>query len=108
MAGIAIARPISVVTNVALGPLLFLALGSGVVTVVAGLIFRPLAILPGLACDLSLRAMRATIQWAASIPHGHFWLPAPPTWLVITFYILLAISLCRPGKSASRFRYGNY
>lgn len=99
-----VVSPISVIANVVLGPMMFIALGSGVTTVVCGWIAEPLAVLPGFVCDQSLRLMRMTIDMAASINGGHFWLPTPPTWLVIAFYLLLAVSLCRPGRIASRFR----
>ncbi len=98
--------PISVVTNVLLGPLLFVALGTGVATVVGGWIADPLAIVPGFVCDHSLGSMRWVIETAASIPGGHHWLPAPPTWWVIAFYVVLAGSLLLPtGRRASMFRY---
>ncbi len=98
---------ISVIANVVLGPMLFVALGAGVATVVGGWIADPLAVVPGFVCEQSLRWMLWVIELAASIPYGHHWLPAPPTWLVIVFYVVLAASLCWPaGKLASRFRYG--
>lgn len=100
-----VVSPISVIANVVLGPMLFLALGSGVLTVIGGWIAAPLAAGPASVCDLSLRTMRWTIETAASIPYGHFWLPSPPTWLVICFYFVLAASLYWHGRAACRLRY---
>ncbi len=100
-----VVSPISVITNVVLGPMLFVALGSGVATIVGGWIAAPLAIVPGYICDLSLWLMESTIEVAASIPYGHFWLPSPPTWLVIAFYALLATTLVWPGRGGSSLRY---
>jgi competence protein ComEC len=88
-----VVSPISVITNVVLGPMLFVALGSGVATIASGWIADPLAIVPGYICDRSLWLMESTIEAAASIPYGHFWLPSPPTWMVIAFYTLLMASL---------------
>ncbi|MCG8649592.1 MAG: ComEC/Rec2 family competence protein, partial [Pirellulales bacterium] len=96
-----VVSPVSVVTNVVLAPLLFVALGSGVATVIGGWLADPLAIVPGAICDLSLRAMRAVIQFAADVPCGHFWLPSPPTWMVVLFYAVLALSFGWQGRKLS-------
>jgi competence protein ComEC len=102
-----VVSPISVLTNVVLGPLLFLSLAAGVAVVVFGLLYDPLAAVPGLICDMTLRAMRWLIETAASIPYGHFWLPSPPVWWVAAFYIVIAATLfLRPSTRVSWFRYG--
>ncbi len=89
---------VSVLTNVLLGPLLLVALGAGVTTVVAGWVFEPVAVFAGLICDWSLSGMLGVIKFAAAIPAGHFWLPAPPTWWVVVFYSVLAVSMIWLGK----------
>ena len=100
-----VVSPISVLTNVLLGPLLFVALASGVVTVIVGMIAGPVAIIPGAICDWSLHAMRSIISVAASIPLGHFWLPSPPTWLVMLFYaVIAALMIWRFGPSGRWMR----
>ncbi|TWT82435.1 ComEC family competence protein [Planctomycetes bacterium CA13] len=97
---------VSVVTNVVLSPFLFWSLAMGVATVVGGWILEPLAIIPGYLCGLGLDAMRSIIDVAAVVPLGHFWLPSPPTWWVIVFYIVMVGSLFIRQKRASWFRYG--
>ena len=101
-----VVSPISVLTNLVLSPFLFVALASGVCTVVLG--FIPLlGILFGSVCDLSLTLMHWLIRLAASVPWGHHWLPAPPTWWVITFYIVVAASLVfRLNQKTRTIRYG--
>jgi competence protein ComEC len=79
--------------NVVLGPLMFVALAAGVATVIAGWIANPLAVLPGMLCEAVLQAMRGVIEFAAAVPYGHHWLPAPPTAGVMVFYAVLAASL---------------
>ncbi len=102
-----VVSPISVVTNVVLGPCLFVALATGVATVVLGFMYEPLAILPGLFCQWSLAIMRWIIETAADVPGGHFWLPAPPSWWVAAFYLVIAATLCIPrGRRATSIRYG--
>lgn len=98
---------ISVVTNVLLGPLLFVALASGIATVIVGIVCPPLTVIPGVLCDLSLQLMRGVISWATSVPAGHFWLPAPPTWWVVMFYLTVGLTLAIPfGHLARSLRYG--
>jgi competence protein ComEC len=102
-----VVSPVSVLTNVILGPFLFFALAAGVTTVVCGSLFDSLAILPGFICEFSLRAMRWLIESAASIPWGHFWLPAPPAWWVLIFYAVMAATLFLPqGRTVSSLRLG--
>lgn len=102
-----VVSPVSVLTNVVLGPFLFVALAAGVITVLCGCLLDWLAILPGYVCEFSLRAMRWLIESAAAIPWGHFWLPAPPTWWVGIFYAVIAATLLLPrGRAASSIRYG--
>ncbi len=84
---------VSVLTNVMLGPLLFVSLAAGVATVVAGWVCEPVAVATGWMCDWSLSGMLEVIEFSASIPAGHFWLPAPPTWWVVVFYAVLAVSM---------------
>ncbi|WP_186775535.1 ComEC/Rec2 family competence protein [Rubripirellula tenax] len=97
---------ISVPTNVVLGPLLVLALASGICTAGGVLLGAPLLAVPATVCEFSLAVMRWLIQWAADVPWGHAWLPAPPTWWVILFYIVIGLSLCYPdGPRVRTWRY---
>ncbi len=101
-----VVSPISVLANVVLSPALFVALATGVATVVFGWI-DPLGTLLGTICGVAIGIMRSLIDLAASIPLGHFWLPAPPTWWVVTFYAVILVTLyLGPGKLVSYTRYG--
>lgn len=95
---------ISVVTNVLLGPLLFISLACGVATVVAALVYEPLAVLFGTGCDWGLSGMLGVIDFAAWVPGSHHWLPAPPTMWVITFYIVLGLSMTVATRRGTMFR----
>jgi competence protein ComEC len=86
---------ISVITNVVLGPLLFAALASGVGTVVFGIV-PPLDAICGFICSYLLMMMNWWIEYAASFRWGHVWLPAPPTWWMLTFYVVILVTLCLP------------
>lgn len=97
-----VVSPISVLANVALAPLLFLSLASGIATAIGDLVFEPVAWTAAIVCQTSLGMMRSIIDWAASIPGGHYWLPSPPTWWVVGFYLALAGSLLMPSDKRAR------
>ena len=99
--------PVSVIANVLVGPILFVALGAGLLTVLASLLADPLAQPPAFVCDQTLGWIHAIIDHSAAIPGGHVWLPAPPAWWVILFYVGLALSLCwSPGRRVLWLRIG--
>jgi competence protein ComEC len=101
-----VVSPISVVTNVVLSPILFVALASGVATVVFGAI-APLGWIFGTICDWTITAMAWVIDVAASIPLGHHWLPSPSSLWVVMFYVVMLFTLyLARGKTASNLRYG--
>ncbi len=88
-----VVSPVSVVTNVLLSPLLVVALATGVGTALFGLISSTIAGIFGAMCSVFLEIMLQIIQFASSIPAGHFWLPSPhPAWVGV-FYAVLAGSL---------------
>ncbi len=98
---------ISIPINVVLGPFLFVSLATGIATAACVMIYAPMAVVPATACHGCLTTMRWIIEWAAALPMGHAWLPAPPTWWVIVFYTVLFASLGGKGDRWShRFRFG--
>lgn len=102
-----VVSPVSVLANVLLGPLMFVSLAAGVVTVMISGVCNPLGFIPGKFCDGTLWVIRWLVEWFAAIPYGHCWLPAPPTWSVALFYTVLAATLLLPsGRLASMIRYG--
>ena len=84
-----VVSPISVVVNLLLAPCLLVALVSGLLVIVTGLFHDSLAIIPGWICSRTLEWMQGVMSIAADIPLGHFWLPAPPGYWVIIFYVVL-------------------
>ncbi|MDA8743157.1 ComEC/Rec2 family competence protein [Rubripirellula amarantea] len=93
-----VVSPISVVANVVLGPFLFAALAFGIATSLAGLIHPTLAMLPSMGCGLTISLMRWIIDACAAIPLGHAWLPAPPGYWVVTFYVGIAATMVMPAR----------
>ncbi len=97
---------VSVLTNVLVWAGLMLALPAGVLTVILDPVHSWLGMIPGTVCHLALRSMWWIIQWTASWPGGHLWLPAPPTAAVGLFYAVMAGSLIWRSRPAGWFRCG--
>jgi competence protein ComEC len=101
-----VVTPISVAVNVLLAPFLFVALASGVTAVVLGFLWEPLMFAPAFICNLSMEIIRGMVEIAASLPGGHYWLPAPPGGWVILFYLVMLVSMSFvQDRWASWFRY---
>jgi competence protein ComEC len=94
-----VVSPISVLVNLLLAPCLMVALGSGVLVIVTGMFHDSLAIIPGWVCSRTLEWMQWTMSVAADVPFGHAWLPAPPGYWVIIFYIFLTVTFFVPCHS---------
>jgi competence protein ComEC len=84
---------ISVIINVVLSPVLFVALGMGLATVLGASIHPQLGVIPGWISSKSIDVMLAVIRKAAEIPGGYFWLPSPPVFWVIVFYVVMSVTL---------------
>ena len=91
-----VVSPISVLVNLLLAPCLIVALGSGVLVIVLGMFHHSLAIVPAWVCSRTLEWMQWVMSVAADVPLGHVWLPAPPVYWVITFYVFLTVSFFVP------------
>jgi len=93
-----VVSPISVLVNLLLAPCLLVALVSGLLVIVTGLFHDSLAIIPGWICSKTLEWMQGVMLVAADVPLGHYWLPAPPGYWVITFYVFLVGTFFIPWK----------
>ncbi len=91
-----VVSPISVLVNLLLAPCLMVALGSGVLVIVTGMFHDSLAIIPGWVCSRTLEWMQWIMSVAADVPFGHAWLPAPPVYWVIIFYVILTVTFFVP------------
>ena len=89
---------VSVLSNVLLGPFLFVSLGLGVLTVLLGWIYQPLSLVTGSLSTGCLRCMHEIIYWMGEIPYGHFWLPSPPWWMVVAIYAAFGATLFVPSN----------
>lgn len=97
---------VSVLTNVLVWAGLMLALPAGVLVVLLDPLASWLGYLPGVVCQWSLRWMAWVIDWTHSIPNGHFWLPSPPAYSVVVFFVGLAATLVCNDRIARTARIG--
>ncbi len=81
-----VVSPIGPVVNVPLALVASPALWVGFLFVMASLVSSTLASVLGFVLDLLLKAMVAIVQWAASVPYGHAYVPAPPEWWLHGIY----------------------
>lgn len=92
--------PVMLLSNLFAGPLLAVMLVLGLLT--------PLAFVPGiggaLAWVLSLLAglLDSMAGGFSAIPYGHLFLPAPPLWWLVGYYVALAAVVLLPRAGAPR------
>ncbi|MDA1054257.1 MAG: ComEC/Rec2 family competence protein [Planctomycetota bacterium] len=88
--------PIAVLLNPVVWVPMGVALFSGFGVLVFGWTVPPLADVSGWVCNQSLSFIEQCVLWADEIPGGHAWVPSPPLWWVLLFYIALAIAVAFP------------
>ena len=89
--------PVAVLLNVVISVPLTISLLSGLITGLLGWI-APIGWVSGLVCGASLKLITVAVSWGNAIPLGHIWLPAPPTWWTVTFYVFAATWLFLFGR----------
>jgi competence protein ComEC len=100
-----VVSPVGLVLNLLVAPLVALAMGWGVLCLLAAAVSPLVAGACGAVCDLLLAAVAAMVSYAATIPGGHVWVVAPPAWWVGGWYLLGAGAvLVVPAASLVRVR----
>ena len=96
---------VAVAINIAMSPLLSVALGGGLATIAADALCSPLAVVPGWVTRVAATSILFLVERAAGFTGSHFWLPSPPGGSVIVFYaVLLSTMLLPPVRWARRVR----
>ncbi len=89
-----ITAPISVLITPLLWPLVAIALISGLAICFVGWLLPPFAWLLGELCSFCLWGTESIVTSARHLNGGNFYLPGPPGWWILVFYIgLLAAAL---------------
>ncbi|MEM6330497.1 MAG: ComEC/Rec2 family competence protein, partial [Planctomycetota bacterium] len=85
--------PIAVPISVAVFPLVSIAVTSGVLLLLAGVLCPPLASPLAWCCGLSLDGLQALVEAAEAAPGATWWFGGPSAWWTIGAYALLAAGL---------------
>lgn len=83
---------VAIPLNILLWPFLVIGLLSGLALALTWW-FPPLASLLGCICGGSLWAIGLIVWIGDSIALGHLWLPAPPLWWIVTFYMAAVVGV---------------
>lgn len=84
-----IASPVSVLIAPVVMVIVGVAMWSGFVMLLIGWLIPLFGSLSGALCAMSLSALQYVVEWAETIPSGHFWLTGPSSWWVLVFYLAL-------------------
>jgi competence protein ComEC len=84
-----VASPVSVLISPAVWLLVFVAMWSGFALLAVGWLIPSFGSLCGVVCGGSLGALQQVVEWAETLPGGHFWAPGPAWWWVLVFNLAL-------------------
>lgn len=82
--------PVGLVLNLAVAPLVSLAMASGFLCLVTAPVAATIAGWCGGLCRATLAALDAAITLGAAVPGGHWWVAGPAAWWVAGWYLLAA------------------
>ena len=85
--------PVGLVVNVLLIPVMVVTLWAGFITLLVGMLLPAAAFIPGTAFSWLLAGLMTAVDWSATIPAGHLYIPDLPDWFVPLYYSFLATAL---------------
>jgi len=89
-----VVSPVGLVLNVAVAPLVAVAMAAGFACLLLTPVSGVLAGACGSVCDAALAVIGRIVAWGADLPGGHAWLAGPPAWWVVGWYGLMVVGLC--------------
>ncbi|MEG6614854.1 DNA internalization-related competence protein ComEC/Rec2 [Peptococcaceae bacterium 1198_IL3148] len=96
---------VGVVTNILTAPIITGVMLFSSISVLVGLLFAPLAAIINVTTGVLLDLLLWLVHGMAGLPHAALYLPSPPWWGVVLFYLLLA---CLPYFSLSKINIPQY
>lgn len=89
-----VVSPVGLVLNVAIAPLVSIAMLAGFACLAVAAFSTSLAAGPGFVCDAALAIVDRLVAWGALVPGGHVWVAGPPWWWVVGWYALVVLIPC--------------
>jgi competence protein ComEC len=90
-----VASPIAVLISPAVWIVVFAAMWSGFLLLTLGWLIPAAGVVSGWVCSGALSGLESLVEWAESLPGGHFWAPGPAWWWVVVFYVALLAATIR-------------
>jgi competence protein ComEC len=87
--------PVSIVANLLVIPLLTAIISLGLMATMAHAVWPWLTLTLNNANLLLLATMTRSMGWLSEMPLGHWYVQAPPVWLVAAYYVLGVVILIR-------------
>ena len=87
--------PVSIVANLLVIPLLTAIISLGLMATLAHAVWPWMTLTLNNANLLLLAIMTRSVGWLSEIPFGHWFVQAPPVWLVVAYYMLGLVLLSR-------------
>lgn len=102
-----IGSPVALLISPVVWVIALVAMWAGFVTLACGWLVPLVAMIAGQVCSWSLGLLVVVVDWAETLPGGHFWSPGPALWWVIGFYLGLVVVMLR-GRAllATRWQIG--
>jgi len=88
-----VVSPAGLVINVLLIPVVIVGLYFGFASILIGMISQTIAWPFAFAFGWFLKGLVAFVEFAASIDLGHAYVPEPPVWWLMIFYLVVATSM---------------
>ncbi|NQV25719.1 MAG: DNA internalization-related competence protein ComEC/Rec2 [Rhodopirellula sp.] len=88
-----VVSPAGLVINVLLIPIVGVGLCSGFAAILIGIVSPSLAGPFAFVFGWFLKGLVATVEFAASVDVGHAYVPEPPNWWLIVFYLITACAM---------------
>lgn len=102
-----VASPVSLAIAPVVWVLGLVAMWAGFITLACGWFVPFVAVVTGWICGVSLDWLVRVVEWAESLPGGHFWAPGPAVWWLTVFYFgLIAVMLWGQALVSPRWQIG--
>lgn len=98
-----VVSPIGLIVNLLLIPAMAFTLCAGFLTLFAGLLLPPLALIPGTVFSGLLGILTWAVDMTSGIPFGHIYIADLPAWAVPLYYVLILTVIVQQSSVGKTF-----